>query len=195
MPMELFLNFHIISTILIIVVTLGVILFVIIKNRRSPKLTVPATVLSKRTIRQKKSSDTCYFVTFQFEGGDTKEFYMAHIDYRNVKEDDFGKLTFQGTRFIGFEKDKSYVPESKGLRVTDLFSWLPEKEISQKELEHIFVEFMNGRNISTYQVTFSMPEDVTDYVLDAQFYLSEEGRKVAYILKDGHVIAVVGYKE
>lgn len=57
------------------------------------------------------------------------------------------------------------------------------------------MEFMNGRNISTYQVTFSMPEDVTDYVLDAQFYLSEEGRKVAYILKDGHVIAVVGYKE
>lgn len=40
-----------------------------------------------------------------------------------------------------------------------------------------------------------MPENVTDNVLDAQFYLTEEGRKVAYILRAGHVVAVIGYKE
>lgn len=195
MPMELLFNFHIISMILITMIILGIILFIVIKNRRSPRLIVPATVLTKRTLRRRKSSDTYYFVTFQFESGDTMEFFITHIDYRKLKEDDFGELTFQGTRFIGFEKDKSYVPTSRGLRVTDLFSWLPENELSKKELENLFMNYMNGRNVSTHQVTFSMPEDVTDYVLDAQFYLTEEGRKVAYILKEEHVIAVVGYKE
>ena len=46
-----------------------------------------------------------------------------------------------------------------------------------------------------YYVAFSMPDNVNDNVPDANFYLTEEGRKAAFILRDNQVVAVIGYKE
>lgn len=175
--------------------TLGLVLFHVIRNRMSPKLTVDAAIVSKRKIRARKSSSSTCFVTFEFEGGETKEFWVTEINYRKLQEDDVGKLTYQGTRYIGFEKDRFRSSQKKGLRVLDVFSWLPESEVSTRVLEHIFLEYMNGAYISDYQVSLSMPSDVDDRVLDAQFCLEEEGRLAAYILKENNVVAVIGYKE
>lgn len=84
----------------------------------------------------------------------------------------------------------------KGLRILDVISWLPEAEVSQRELEEVFMNYMNGKNEPMeYDVTFSIPDNVNDNVLDADFYLTEEGKSSAFILRDNQVVAVIGYKE
>ena len=86
------------------------------KNNHSPRLTVPATVVAKRanvshhshhhgtTAGVHHSSSTSYYVTFQFESGDRMELHMAGHQYGLLIEGDKGKLTFQGTRYLGFER-------------------------------------------------------------------------------------------
>ena len=50
------------------------------------------------------TSSTDYFVTFEVESGDRMEFLMAGTEYGQLMEGDEGKLTFQGTRYLGFER-------------------------------------------------------------------------------------------
>ena len=47
---------------------------------------------------------THYYVTFQFESGDRSEFSVSGSQYGMLVEEDKGMLTFQGTRFLGFER-------------------------------------------------------------------------------------------
>lgn len=91
----------------------GVILVTIIrqiaqwsKNNHSPKLTVPAVILAKRgqVSRHQHRSYTSYYVTFQVESGDRMELSLTGQEYGLLVEGDRGKLTFQGTRFLGFER-------------------------------------------------------------------------------------------
>lgn len=175
---------------------IGIVIFYIVRNNRQPKLQVSATVVAKRTSNHTKATDRHYFVTFQVESGDRIEFWVTSFQYSELKQDDCGILTFQGTRFIGFEKDDYLSSIPKGLRILDVISWLPEAEVSQRELEEVFMNYMDGKNEPTeYDVTFSMPDNVNDNVLDADFYLTEEGKKSAFILRDNQVVAVIGYKE
>ena len=82
------------------------------KNNNSPRLTVPATVVTKRTnISSHHHGDdhhhhtsTTYYVTFQVESGDRMELMLSGFDYGMLAEGDFGNLSFQGTRFLGFER-------------------------------------------------------------------------------------------
>lgn len=88
------------------------------KNNKSPRLTVEAEVVCKRTNVSHThhanagdvtgahgyhtSSSTSYYVTFQFESGDRTEFCVSGYEYGMMVEGDRGKLTFQGTRFLDF---------------------------------------------------------------------------------------------
>ena len=87
------------------------------KNNNSPRLTVPATVVAKRTnvshqhhnhgvdhVGHHTSTSPSYYVTFQVESGDRMELHMAGNQYGLLVEGDRGKLTFQGTRFLSFER-------------------------------------------------------------------------------------------
>ena len=86
------------------------------KNNHSPRLTVPATVVSKRTNVSRhhhhhdtghvghSSTSTSYYVTFQVESGDRMELSMMGREYGMLVEGDRGRLTFQGTRYLGFER-------------------------------------------------------------------------------------------
>ena len=85
------------------------------KNNHSPRLTVPATVVAKRTNvshhRHGGANDhhhhhtsTSYYVTFQVESGDRMELHVAGTEYGILIEGDSGNLTFQGTRYLGFER-------------------------------------------------------------------------------------------
>lgn len=78
------------------------------KNNKSPKLVVPAKVVSKRTKVSggsgDSSSSTWYYVTFQVESGDRMELPVNGNDYGLMAEGDQGKLAFQGTRFQGFDR-------------------------------------------------------------------------------------------
>lgn len=85
------------------------------KNNNSPRLTVPATVVSKRTNvshhhhngldhHHQYHSSTTYYITFQFESGDRMEFHVNGQEYGLVIEGDQGMLSFQGTRYLGFQR-------------------------------------------------------------------------------------------
>ena len=47
---------------------------------------------------------TTYYVTFQVESGDRMELTVSGSDYGMLVEGDIGKLSFQGTRYLGFER-------------------------------------------------------------------------------------------
>jgi len=84
------------------------------KNNHSPRLTVPATVVAKRTNVSHHhhggtgvhhtTHSTTYYVTFQVESGDRMELQMSGNEFGMLIEGDAGRLTFQGTRYLGFER-------------------------------------------------------------------------------------------
>lgn len=83
------------------------------KNNHSPKLTVPVTVVAKRTNVSRHrhggehhhtSTSTTYYVTFQVESGDRIELHLSGSEFGLIVEGDKGLLTFQGTRFLNFER-------------------------------------------------------------------------------------------
>ena len=86
------------------------------KNNHSPKLTVPATIVAKRTNVSRHRhgganghhhhhTSTTYYVTFQVESGDRMELHVAGQEYGLLIEGDRGQLTFQGTRYLGFSRN------------------------------------------------------------------------------------------
>ena len=74
------------------------------KNDQSPRLTTAATVVTKRTYVQGDHSHTTYFATFQFPSGDRLELKIPHNQFGYLVEGDRGNLTFQGTRFLSFDR-------------------------------------------------------------------------------------------
>ena len=50
------------------------------------------------------TSSTSYYVTFQVESGDRMELPVSGREYGMLAEGDIGKLTFQGTRYLSFER-------------------------------------------------------------------------------------------
>lgn len=85
------------------------------KNNNSPRLTVSALVVAKRTNvtrhhhggangHHHHHTSTTYYVTFQVESGDRMELHVAGNEYGMLVEGDQGNLSFQGTRYLGFER-------------------------------------------------------------------------------------------
>ena len=85
------------------------------KNNHSPRLTVPATIIAKRTnvsrhrhgganSHHHHHTSTTYYVTFQVESGDRMEFHISGQEYGLLIEGDHGNLSFQGTRYLGCER-------------------------------------------------------------------------------------------
>lgn len=89
------------------------------RNNHSPRLTVPALVVTKRTNvshhhhagdmgAMHGTSSTSYYVTFQVESGDRLELHVSGPEYGMLAEGDRGMLSFQGTRYLSFERDMNY---------------------------------------------------------------------------------------
>lgn len=87
-------------------------------NNQSPRLTVFATVVAKREDVTRHhhanaggahgfyaTTNTTYYVTFQVESGDRMEFHVSGKEYGMLTEGDTGRLSFQGTRYLSFERD------------------------------------------------------------------------------------------
>lgn len=108
---------------LVFVLVLGSIIVTLIrgvgewnKNNQSPKLTVPAKVVSRRTAVSRHHhhqrngmhhthTATSYYATFQVESGDRIEFLVSGTEYGMLAEGDSGELTFQGTRYLNFRRE------------------------------------------------------------------------------------------
>lgn len=100
---------------IIFILVFGIIIFGVVgsakewkKNNNSPVLDVDAVVIAKRTNvshhHQNSSSSTTYYVTFEVESGDRMEFRVRGEEYGMLVEEDSGKLTFQGTRYLKFKR-------------------------------------------------------------------------------------------
>lgn len=88
------------------------------KNNHSPRLTVDAAVVSRRSdvshhdhvsadaggTHYHTAAGTSYYITFQVESGDRMELQVSGSEYGMLAEGDQGRLSFQGTRYLGFER-------------------------------------------------------------------------------------------
>jgi ABC-type transport system involved in multi-copper enzyme maturation permease subunit len=107
---------------LVFIIVIGFILFSVVKgvgqwqkNNNSPRLSVPAMVKTKRTHVSRRgsvnnehshhSTRTTYYITFEFESGDRTEFQISGTEYGQLAEEDQGILSFQGTRYLSFERN------------------------------------------------------------------------------------------
>lgn len=76
-------------------------------NNDSPVVTIPVTIVSKRIDerRREQHRTTTYFVTFEDQNKDRIELRLSGSEYGMLAEDDIGELTFQGTRYLSFERN------------------------------------------------------------------------------------------
>lgn len=91
------------------------------KNNNSPRLTVSARIVAKRQNTTHNNqpnagdisgahgfhtiSSTSYYVTFQVDSGDRMELPVSGSEYGVLAEGDKGQLTFQGTRYLTFDRE------------------------------------------------------------------------------------------
>jgi hypothetical protein len=78
-------------------------------NNNQPLELETAAVRSRRTNIVGGSNDTTrtdYFVTFELKNGDRLEFEVKPAEFGQLVDGDYGKLSFQGTRYLGFEREK-----------------------------------------------------------------------------------------
>ena len=114
-------GFHILDVVFGIVVVLVIGMYVMTmlrgigewsKNNHSPRITVPVRIVGKRTHFSRRHagkqhysrSSTNYYVTFQLGSGDRMELRVSGEEYGFLVEGDRGELSFQGSRYIGFER-------------------------------------------------------------------------------------------
>ena len=82
------------------------------KNDKEPRLTVSASVVSKRakgshqhSADTKRNNASCtYFVTFQVASGDHMELQVTENEYGLLMKGDRGELNFQGKKLLRFER-------------------------------------------------------------------------------------------
>ena len=80
------------------------------KNESSPRLTVPAKIVDMQ--RKTHHHHTHghhhhthnYHVTFEVESGDRMELKVSRDEYGMLMVGESGKVSFQGTRYLGFER-------------------------------------------------------------------------------------------
>ena len=115
MPVFVILVFAIVIIMLLVVAVRGVSRWH--QNNQSPVLTVEAEIVAKRADvthhnhhtgtdggMMHTTSSTSYYATFQVESGDRMELYIPRNEYGMLAEGDRGRLTFQGTRYLRFER-------------------------------------------------------------------------------------------
>ncbi|MTB64869.1 DUF2500 family protein [Streptococcus sp. zg-86] len=84
---------------------LGSSLFEALRNNASPKEVLSAKLISKRThVHGNEGAYTAYYVTFELDNGERREFRVKSQIYALSAEGDKGEVTFQGTRFLDFKR-------------------------------------------------------------------------------------------
>jgi len=100
-------------------VIMGIIVILIIyriakdynSKRSNPTIAAAATVITKRqelsSSGLNNSNYTWYYVTFEFDTRDRIELSVSGREYGLMAEHDKGMLTFQGNKFIGFDRTRA----------------------------------------------------------------------------------------
>ena len=84
------------------------------RNNKSPQLSVDAKIVDKRSHtthhhhnhngHHHTTRSTSYYVTFEVQSGDRMELKVPRDEYGLLVEGDTGVLSFQGTRYLDFER-------------------------------------------------------------------------------------------
>jgi hypothetical protein len=109
-PFVLVVVLIIVAVFAIILVQLGKGVGEWLDNNRRPIERAPATVSGKRSETRGMSDSpvrTYYYATFEFDSGERQEFSVGGHEYGLLSEGDRGWLTFQGTRYHGFERARA----------------------------------------------------------------------------------------
>ena len=113
-------SFELVSFIVMFTIVIGLIAVIVvhqwIKDKRSPRVVTMATIadkpIKKQRVRTRLSSGfgyrvhymNIYYVVFDLEGGERLELQVSKVKYNKLKKGAIGKLTFQGKKYIDFEK-------------------------------------------------------------------------------------------
>ena len=80
------------------------------------------------------------------------------------------------------------------MRVLDVFSMLPVKELSIEQIEDIFKKSFDGVINDIYAVLHELPDNAESNIIECTNDLLKEGKRVAYLMQNDLVVSVVGYK-
>lgn len=81
-----------------------------VKNNNSPRLSVEAKIVDKRMATHHHNSNGhhhhthSYHITFEVQSGDRMELRVPRDEFGLLVEGDRGMLSFQGTRYLGFDR-------------------------------------------------------------------------------------------
>ena len=81
-----------------------------VNNNNSPRLSVDAKIVDKRMSTHHHHSNGhnhhthSYHITFEVQSGDRMELRVPRSEFGLLVEGDEGVLSFQGTRYLGFER-------------------------------------------------------------------------------------------
>ena len=75
-----------------------------IRNENSPVHRASATIIHMRSKKHLRAHYRSYHVIFQLEDGAQIELCVNHNEYSALTIGDRGMLTYQGTRYKGFER-------------------------------------------------------------------------------------------
>ncbi|MXQ52444.1 DUF2500 domain-containing protein [Shimazuella alba] len=111
--MEFTMIFFLSIFILIPMIIISFVIYVLISKRKQriateklPILSEKAKVVSKRMyVEGGQYTRTLYFVTFEIYEKERTEFKVDDSEYGKLIEGDIGRLTFQGDRYKGFQRD------------------------------------------------------------------------------------------
>jgi len=87
------------------------------RNNHAPLESVPAQIVKKETHSDTamvpmgtdgammQTDNTSYALTFQTETGEQKKFQVTNKIFKQMLQGESGTLQYQGTRFVGFERN------------------------------------------------------------------------------------------
>ena len=78
--------------------------------------------------------------------------------------------------------------------ILDIFSWLPEKELSLEQIEKLVKDLDNGIMHEGYSVEYKLPSGADENITNSMKELIEEEKRVCFLLRDKQIISVVGYR-
>ena len=81
------------------------------------------------------------------------------------------------------------------MKILDIFSWVPEMEITLEELTAIIENYKKGISSMEYKITEELPANAPQNITRGKEQLITEGKRVAFIIKDSKILALIGYKE
>ena len=81
------------------------------------------------------------------------------------------------------------------MKILDIYSWVPEMEITLEDLMAIFENYKKGNLSKQYKITEKLPANASQNIIIGREQLIKEGKRVAFIIKDSRILALIGYQE